>query len=760
VAQWAADDNASGAAPAPDGARFWRRPIVALIERLEAEQDRWFLWLPVLYGIGIVAYFALPTEPSLWVALSLAAGAFAVRLAWRGGTIAAVLTGTAVTASLGFAAAKLRAEWVATPMLERRIGPVEVRGFLELVEPRAGRGERLTLRVASIRGVAAEATPRRLRVRLARVIPGLRPGQAVRLRAMLTPPPVPALPGGYDFARAAYFAGIGGVGYALSAPETDEGAGAAPLRLELEAAIAGVRQLISQRITAALPGQRGAIADALITGERGAITEATNDAFRDAGLFHILSISGLHMTIMAGSVFVAVRFALAAVPAVALRFPVKKVAAAAAAVAALAYLLISGGSFATLRSWIMISIMLLAVLLDRPAVTMRNVALAALAITVAVPESVFDVGFQMSFAAVLALVATYEAIQARSTEREERRSLGLAKGTLIFFGGIVLGTLVASAAVAPFAVYHFHKSQQYAVLANLIAIPVCNAIVLPAALATLVAMPLGLEAAPLWVMGQGIAIMLWCAETVSRLPGAVVNVPAIPTASFALMVGGGLWLCLWRTRWRLLGIAGLATGIGLAPTLTHPDILVGRDGELVAVRTTSSMLSAIARSASAFELQRWLEYDGDARSPQAVAKGEAFRCDAAGCTARVKGVLLSIARHPAAFADDCIRADVLVLSFPRPRGCQPQGTVIDFFDLRSGGTHAIYLDDAAVRISTVAKARGERPWTQATAGRVAGGGKALAQMGWRQSPRVAGLARANTRGSNEVPAHPDGDRPQ
>jgi competence protein ComEC len=762
VADHAAADTALATPTRAESGWTWSRPLAVVIDRLEAEQDRWFLWLPVLYGVGIAAYFALLREPPLWAALSPLAAALALRLAWRGGTPAILLTGWAVAATLGFAAAKLRTEWVASPMLERRIGPVEVRGFLELVEPRARRGERLTVRVISIRGLAAKETPRRVRVRLGRIVPGLAPGQAVRFSAVLSPPTVPALPGDYDFARAAYFAGIGGVGYALSPPQADAAAGPAPLRLEIEAVIAGLRHLIGRRITAALTGEHGAIANALITGERGGISEATNDAFRDSGLFHILSISGLHMTIMAGAVFLAVRFMLAAVPAIALRFPIKKAAAVAAAAAALAYLLISGGSFATVRSWIMISIMFLAVLLDRPAVTMRNVALGALAIMALVPESLFDVGFQMSFAAVLALVASYEAIRGRSEQREDGRSAGMVRDTLLFFGGIVLATLVASAAVAPFAAYHFHKSQQYAVLANLIAIPVCNVIVLPAALATLMLMPLGLEAGPLWVMGQGIGIMLWCAEAVAGIPGAVARIPAIPTASFGLMVGGGLWLCLWRTRWRLLGLAVLASGIGLAPTLSHPDILVGRDGDLVAVRSSASALSAIARSGTAFELQRWLEHDGDARSPHSAAKGEAFRCDPAGCTAKIKGIVVAVARHPAALADDCALADVLVLRFPRPKGCRSEGTVIDFFELRRKGTHAIYLQEGSMRIMTVADARGERPWTQSSLRPPRRTQPALPSSAQPTSGArtAAGLIEAGTQSEDFKPADREDEEPQ
>jgi competence protein ComEC len=361
----------------------------------------------------------------------------------------------------------------------------------------------------------------------------------------------------------------------------------------------------------------------------------------------------------------------------------------------------------------MISIMFLAVLLDRPALSVRNVALGALAITALAPESLLEVGFQMSFAAVLALVAAYEAIRAPDDQqRGSGGSWGL-RGTVLFFGGIVLATLVASAAVAPFAAYHFHKSQQYAVIANLIAIPVCNVFVMPAALATLVLMPLGLEAGPLWLMGQGIGMMVWCAETVARIPGAVAHIPAIPTASFALMVAGGLWLCLWRTRWRLLGLAVIAAGIAIAPMQTRPDILVGRDGSLLAARVDGEELSAIAGGGASFELQRWLDSDGDARNPRSVTSTDRFRCDALGCTAKVKGVVVSLAREPAALADDCARAGILVLTFPRPRGCRPAGLAIDFFDMHRKGTHAIYLGDGTIRMETVGDARGDRPWTRA-----------------------------------------------
>ena len=676
---------------------------------LEAERARWFLWVPVLLGAGIAAYFLLPFEPSLAACLVPLALVLVLRAIGSRGLAVVLVVDIAVLAAGGLALAKLRADMVAAPVLARAIGPVEVRGHVELVEPRETGGERITLRVAAIAGLAPEATPRRVRIRAASRRSGLQPGDPIRLVAHLAPPAPPAIPGGYDFARSAWFLGLGGVGYAVSRPGPDAELGAAPPTLAAAAAIQRVRQAIGARVVASLGGQTGAIANGLITGERGGISEATNDAYRDSGLFHILSISGLHMAVMGGAVFYAVRLLLALSPTLALTYPIRKWAAVAAFLGSAGYLAISGMSFATVRAFIMISIMFLAILLDRPALALRNVALAALVILVLFPESLLDVGFQMSFAAVVALVAAYEAVRERSAERA-RRGFGPVARTSMFFAGIVLSTVVASLAVAPFSLYHFHKSQLLAVLANLLAIPVCNVIVMPGALATLVLMPLGLEGPALAVMGLGVDLMTRVAEWVAAMPGAVARHRAIATHAFALTVVGGLWLALWEGRWRLAGLAAIAAGIALAPVREVPDLLVGRGGSLVAARTDGIRLGAVGTEQARYELARWLEQDGDERGVEEVTS-TGFRCDRLGCTARIDGLGLAVARHPAALADDCRSADILVLDIPRPAGCTGPRRVIDFYDVRIDGAHAVYVDEGDIRVETVAAERGVRPWS-------------------------------------------------
>ena len=408
------------------------QPFAWIARNLEAEQERWFLWLPVMFGTGIALYFLLPVEPGLLAATLPAVAALVVHLTFGRSGLPALATAALLAAALGMAAGKLRTEATRAPVIERQMGPIDIYGFVELVEPRPSKGQRLTIRVAALEKHEPHAWPYRVRVRTMSETRALEPGDAVRLKATLSPPPGPTLPGDYDFARAAWFQALGAVGYATSPPEIVAELSEPPLSLRASAAIARVRQAIGRRVVEALPGQTGAIANALITGERGGISEATNQAFRDFGLFHILSISGLHMVIMAGAVFYCIRLALAALPPIALRYPIKKWAAAGAMIGAFGYLMISGAAFATVRSYIMISIMFLAVMLDRPALALRNVALAALAILIVWPESLFDPGFQMSFAAAVALVSAYEWLRGRAQERGAVTMRGALRDAALF----------------------------------------------------------------------------------------------------------------------------------------------------------------------------------------------------------------------------------------------------------------------------------------------------------------------------------------
>src|SRR5215470_4989836 len=362
---------------------------------LAAERDRWFLWLPVFLGTGIGLYFSLTVEPPLWLALVLAAFAIlVVAIArWRERGIAAALAIAAV--ALGFSAARIETWAVAAPVLERPTGRVIVEGRVVDAEPLPA-GRRIVLEPRRIGALPQDMLPARVRITLRDREGVAIPGEGVAMRALLYPPAGPAMPGAYDFQRRAYFDRLGAVGYAQGSLHPLEGEPPATWRSWL----AALRADMSERIMAALPGRTGGIAAAIITGETHAIPEADAQAFRDAGLAHILVIAGLHMGLVAGLAFFAVRTGLALVPWVALRFNTKKGAAVAALLVTFGYMLLSGATVSSRRSFIMTTLVLLAILLDRMSVSARALAWAALAIMLANPYAVTTATFQMSFAAV------------------------------------------------------------------------------------------------------------------------------------------------------------------------------------------------------------------------------------------------------------------------------------------------------------------------------------------------------------------------
>ena len=356
------------------------RAVAGLGQQIQQERARWFLWLPVGFGFGIVAYFSGSAEPHLlqaFIPLLLAATLYAALSQFGAQTHLAVAL---LSIAAGYLCSKIQTIRSEAPKIERRMFGVEVTGFIERIEPRPSRGPRVTLTVIKLGRLSAAQTPHRVRVRLLSPAKDIKPGMAVMLKAVLAPPARPAIPGGYDFARSAYYQRIGAVGYARGSPTPITIDVPPPFSLRLRAAIERFRAAIGQRITTTIGGETGAIANALMTGERGQISEAIKEAYRDSGLLHILSISGLHMAIMGGTVFYAIRLLLAAFPVLALQYPTKKWAAAVAIVASLGYLLVSGTAHATQRAFIMILIMMIAVMCDRPAIAMRNVALAALII--------------------------------------------------------------------------------------------------------------------------------------------------------------------------------------------------------------------------------------------------------------------------------------------------------------------------------------------------------------------------------------------
>ncbi len=693
----------------------------ALASRLEAERDRWALWIPVGFGSGVGLYFAADREPPGWLGLAcLAATALAaLALRRRPGACLAALALFLIAA--GFGAGQLRSALVAAPVLDERLGPVAVTGQVIALEPRT-RGWRLTLGEPELARLEPEATPRKVRVSVLAEVGGLRPGDRVRLRAVLRPPPEPAAPGAFDFARRAFFDALGGVGYALGGvtrltPEAAgpaSGAGAASWSGLSQLWWARLRHALAGRVLSALPGEAGAVAAALMTGERGAIPDATRRAMRESGLAHLLAISGLHVGLVAGLLFVGLRALLALVPCLALNHPIKKWAAAMAGLGAFAYLMLSGASVPTQRAFLMVGLMLVAVILDRAALSFRLVAWAAVVVLALAPESLLSPSFQLSFAAVAALVAVYEVVRDRRARLFAERSLAARAG--IYLAGVALTSAVAGLATAPFAVYHFNRIAWYGLAANLVAVPLTALWIMPWAIAAFVLMPFGAEGLALAPMGWGIEVLLAVAGWVAAWPGAVSVVPAMSGAGLVLIALGGAWLCLWRRPWRLLGVAPMFAGALTVFLEPPPDVLVSGDARLLAVRGAGDTLLLSTVRAQRFEADIWRRRLGLSEVAAWPRLGEAaggrLRCDPLGCLYRAEGQLVALSLDGRALADDCAAATVVISREPVRRRCVGPGLVIDRFDVWRHGAHALWLSPEGVRVETVRGRRGERPWTR------------------------------------------------
>lgn len=666
-------------------------------EILGVERDRWPLWLPVALGTGAGCYFALPIEPPLAVGgaalvLALVAAFAAARdvARWPLALLAALL--------LGFGLAKLRERIVETPLLDHAV-VAHLTGRIVALEPRA-HGIRLVL--DQVRSGSLQPAPRRIRVA---VLTGgdFHPGQWLSMTAKLDTPPAPSEPGASDLGRSLFFQSIGAVGFSYGRPHLIVPARPPTLLDRVAIGVEDLRLKMTQRIQAAIPGSLGGIASALITGERGGISDEDEEALRDAGLAHVLAIAGLHMALMGGGIFWLLRAVLAAIPAIALRYPIKKWAALGALAASAFYLTISGAAPPAVRAFVMLAMVMVAILADRPALSMRSLGLAAAILLLLRPEAIVEPGFQMSFGAVAGLIAV--------AEWEVSRERLKPRGPLYrYIHGIAMTSLVGSLATMPYAMFHFERATHYAVLGNLIAMPVMGFWVMPAAALSVALMPLGLDGFALAILKQGIAVMLEMGRWVSGLPGAVSLSPAMPMSALILISLGGLWLAVWRKAWRWWGVAPMLVGAGLAWFVPLPDMLVAGDAATVAIRGEDGLLHFVKKPADKFAARDWLRRDGDGRDIADTVGVAGLSCDGVGCVT-AGPVKIAISQYPESLDEDCMRAQVVV-SAATAFNCKGPAVVIDQKAAQTGEGWRVTLSPTPTAIS-VRQLRGMRPWVAA-----------------------------------------------
>lgn len=684
---------------------------------LSAERERWLLWFPVGVGVGIAAFFALPTDPPPHVAWPAVAAAVAAVWFARARPVLLALAVAVFAAALGFAAADRRTWSEAAPVVTRAVGPLPLTGRVAAMEG-GPRNARIVLEDVRIDRWPPERTPRKIRLRYAGGGERPAPGATVALRARLLPSSPPAAPGAYDFQRHAFFQGIGATGFVVGpvvavAPPPQGLAGGPALEMERW------REIIAARVSAVLSGGAGGIAGALMHGEQSFVPDDAMQAMRDSGLAHLLSISGLHIGLVAGIVMYVVRAGLALFPYVALRWPCKKIAAVCGLSAAVAYTMLVGPSAPTIRSTLMTGLALAAVMTDRNPFSMRLVAFAAVVVMLFAPESMAGPSFQMSFAAVAALIAVYERISGPIARF--RASVGPVWNAGVYAGSLALTSVVATVATAPFSLYHFQSIAVYGVLANMIAVPLTGVWIMPLILIIYILMPFGLEGPVLVALGWGVDVVLLVAEQTAALPGAVASFPAMPVAGLAATVLGGCWLLIWKGKQRWWGAAVVALGLSSPAFADRPDVLINDDGRLTAVRLDDGRLALSTGRAERFTAETWLRRDGLSRGELAAGapiwpeRGRtpdgSLSCDAESCLYRRNGRTVALVRRPGALAEDCASSDAVATALQAGRRCKAP-TVVDEAALRRGGAVAFYVRESGVEALSVNDLRGDRIWTR------------------------------------------------
>jgi competence protein ComEC len=682
------------------------------LERLfDAERDQLPLWLPVGLGLGTAAWFALPDSRAWTAFLLLGAALLLAPLALAPGTRwARALAIFCLAALLGCANIWWKSERVAAPVLAYpRMAQftAEVESFQRLPAREAVR-----LMVAPEPG---SALPPRLRINVkdAPAASAFQPGARMRLKAWLMPPAPPAVPGAYDFARAAWFQGIGGTGRATAAELVSPAS-----RGSWRTALASSRQRLADHIRARIGGGEGGIAAALATGDQAGIPEDDAEAMRRSGLAHLLSVSGLHLTAVVGAVMLLTLKLLALSPALALRYRLVLVAAGAGAAAGLAYTLMTGAEVPTVRACIAALLVLLGIALGREALTLRLVAVGALVVLLLWPETLPGPSFQMSFAAIVAIVVLHDHPRLRALLA--RRDEGPIRKTGRFLLGLVLTGLAVEVALTPIALYHFHQAGVYGALANIVAIPLTTFVVMPLEALALLLDLAGVGAPAWWLTERTLALLLSLAHGTAAAPGAVALLPTMPTSAYALMVVGGLWAAFWRTGWRIWGALPVALGAAWALATPAPDLLVTGDGAHLALRTPEGGYALLRPRAGDYVRDMLAETAGSA-SPLVDLEslpGQACSPDLCAATIARDGLRWRVLATRSTRLVEieplkraCAGADLVVSDRRLPVTCRPRWLKADSALLRRTGGLALTFGESP-RVATVAHGAAGHPWAQ------------------------------------------------
>ncbi len=671
----------------------------------EKQKGNILLWYVVTLCIGILIYFSLRFEPNPHILYSLTLVSAALIVIFRKNPSIKICTISIFMISLGMSVSVWRTHSLSTHLLYKDLRAQMITGTVQSFEP-AAIGWRIILSDLKFEKLNKNKKPSKIRVTIRQKDYQPQYQQRIKVYARVMAPSAPIVPGVYDFQRHAYFQGIGGYGFSLGTPEIINSG------FEKTGLIVMMRHKIAQKILRHLSQPNSGIINALLTGQKKTIHNRVRNDLRDAGLAHLLAISGLHVGLLAGIIFYFSRILLVILTKPDHNIPIKKISAFIALISSILYMLLVGSPVSTQRAVIMTGLVLIAVMTDRRAITLRLVAIAAFIILILQPESLIQPGFQMSFSAVIGLVTFY-----RGTEqfwRKFRYRAGLIRKSLIYPTGAIVTTVIATISTAPFALYHFQQISVFGFLANMLAMPIMAFWVMPMGVLSYISMLAGLEYWPLNLMTYGVFLIRIIAESVAHMDGAVKLFPLMSALTLFILSSGFLILSFVKGVWRFIGILPLFIGAVMIMFPIIPIAMVSGSGQLmVYVPSTPSKEILISQKEDRFTTDLLKQLAGRAEIniwENSINKDE-FSCDDWGCIAKRQDKVIAFSKHPAALDEDCKKVDLLIATYPVDWWCKTW--VIDKFDTWRNGGYIIYpkVKDA-FKIKHVYQNRGHRPWTE------------------------------------------------
>lgn len=682
------------------------RKVEWLLSQLALQQGRFFYWCPVFLSFGIGLYYLLPVEPPLALgAFIMMTSICALLFIKHDNPIKTrVLLALALLPALGFLMAKIELMHIHTPIILEEVGPVTVTGVIETIElTKPDYDARILLSQVTVENLDPQMTPSKVRLRL-RTDYDLKVGQRISAMAKLMPPSEPLMPGGFSFRRHLYFQSIGAVGFIYKNVEVLEGTS----KFQMQNMIETARHKVTEKIYNVLPPEKAGVATALMNGYRAGLSDDEQDVLREAGLAHLLAISGLHIGLVCGAIFFFLRLVMASCGNFALHHPIKKYAAIAALVGGLLYMFLAGATVPTQRAMLMSAVVFGAIIIDRSPISLRLVAFAAFVVLIISPYSLLSASFQLSFAAVTALIAFYEWMRPRL--KEWRRDMNGFQRFAYYFIGIAMTSLIAGTATAPYALYHFQAFATYGLLGNMMAIPIMAFWVMPMAIVSLITMPFGLEYAPLSLMGFGIGQILDIATFVSELEGAVLHVPSFSFSTFLGMVCGLLFFILWQGALRFGGLAMFVIASCFIYSSNMPIILVSSTNKLIAITEPLENFRVNTSRREKFVRENWEQsYGLEKDSSKIIGYTDLDKCDDLGCRTEISGKKIAYTLSQYVHKEDCNWADIIIATDPILIKCNAK--VIDTFDVHRNGSHAVYLRKDELAIQSVRDEMNiKRPW--------------------------------------------------